>query len=121
MNEIVIRGLKIRAHVGVPDEELASAQEIHFDLTITPLVGFGEAGDDLSRTVDYAAVVSSVEEIVRARPRRLIETLAYDVASVVIDHFAAASVTVEIRKFILPQTDWVAVRCSLSRASAAAD
>jgi len=121
MNEIVIHGLKVEAHIGVPDEELASAQEIHFDLTITPLIGFGDAGDDLARTVDYAAVVSSVEEIVRARPRRLIETLAHEVATGVLERYAAASVTVEIRKFILPQTDWVAVRCSLDRVSEAAD
>ena len=50
-----------------------------------------------------------------ARPRRLIETLALDIAGEILARFAVASVDVELRKYILPDTDYVAVRLSRHR------
>jgi len=46
---------------------------------------------------------------VDARPRKLIETLAADIAAAVLEDPAASGVSVEVRKFILPGTRWVAV------------
>jgi phosphoglycolate phosphatase/dihydroneopterin aldolase len=45
----------------------------------------------------------------------LIETLADEVAGLIIAEFGALSVEVELRKFILPQTRHVAVRCARSK------
>ena len=111
MNEILIRGLRARAFIGVPDEERASAQELAIDITLEPKTPFADLGDDLSKTVDYAAVAARVISIVEERPRRLIETLASDIVSALVAEFPARAATVEIRKFILPNTDHVAVRC----------
>jgi dihydroneopterin aldolase len=48
--------------------------------------------------------------VAAAKPRRLIETLAAELAQVVLEEFAAAQVQITLRKRILPQTDHVAVR-----------
>ena len=111
MNEIRIESLRVRTRIGVPDEERADEQEVEIDLRIEPGVDFSEMDDDISKTIDYAQVCERIAELAAARPRNLIETLAADIAEFVRDKFAARSVEVEVRKFILPQTRHVAVRC----------
>ena len=115
MNEIWIRGLRIETLIGVPDEERGRLQEIVFDILIEPACGFGEMNDEISRTVDYGEVARRISELAGERPRNLIETLAVDVARMILGEFHARSATVEIHKFILPQTDFVAVRYRLER------
>ncbi|MDX2080403.1 MAG: dihydroneopterin aldolase [Terrimicrobiaceae bacterium] len=115
MNEIVIRGLRLSAHVGVPDEERAEAQELQVDLVIEPVTGFEDLGEEIGRTVDYDRLSRRVAAVAGERPRKLIETLAVDIAEATLAEFPAASVTVEIRKFILPATDHVAVRFRATR------
>ena len=44
------------------------------------------------------------------REWKLIETLASDIANLVLREFAVESVTVEVQKFVLPETRYVAVR-----------
>ena len=65
--------------------------------------------DSIETTVDYRAVCVAVEELAGKGQRRLIETLADDIADLVLEDPAAKRVKVELRKFILPQTEWVAV------------
>ena len=49
-------------------------------------------------------------------PRQLIETLAEDIATLVLACFSVcAEVDVELRKYILPDTDYVAVRLTRRR------
>lgn len=111
MNEIRIDSIRVRTRIGVPDEERADEQEVEIDLRIEPGVDFSEMEDDISKTIDYAQVCERIAELAAARPRNLIETLAADIAELVRNKFAARSVEVEVRKFILPQTRHVAVRC----------
>lgn len=109
MSRIFVRGLRVSTCIGVPDEERATPQEVELDLEITPTARFETLGDDIAGTIDYAAVVTRVEALAGAEPRRLVEVLARDVAETVLREFGAASVTVEVRKFILPQTRCVGV------------
>lgn len=111
MNEILINSLRVPTRIGVPDEERVELQELEVHIRIEPARGFHEMCDDISLTVDYAAVCQRVAEMAMERPRRLIETLAQEVCDRILEEFAATSVEVEIRKFILPTTRYVAVRC----------
>lgn len=115
MNEILIRGLRVQVFIGVPDAERAVPQELIVDVTIDPMVRFGDLHDDISRTVDYAAAAARVSDVARERPRRLIETLADEIARMLLEEFPARSALVEIRKFVLPETDYVSVRCRIER------
>ncbi len=115
MNEIVIKGLRFMAHVGVPDAEIAHAQELLADIVFVPLTSFQDLGDEIAATVDYDAAACRAAAIAVEKPRRLIETLAEDIACGLLEEFPARSVAVEIRKFILPQTEYVAVRCLRER------
>jgi dihydroneopterin aldolase len=111
MNEILIAGLRVKTRIGVPDEERLDEQELEFDLRIQPARAFVEMQDRLEDTIDYAKVCERVAEIASAKPRKLIETLADEIAEMILNEFHARRVEVELRKFILPQTRHVAVRC----------
>jgi len=115
MNEILIRGLEVEAHLGVPDEERAKPQRIVIHAVITPLIAFSELADSIERTVDYDAATRRITALVTARPRRLIETLAFEIAEMLVGDFPAARAEIEVRKFILPDTEYVAVRCVRER------
>ena len=45
MSEILIAGLRVKTHIGVPDEERAAEQDIEIDIRIQPMRGFLEMGD----------------------------------------------------------------------------
>jgi dihydroneopterin aldolase len=115
MSEILVTGLRVRTHIGVPDEERSEMQELEIDLCIRPAMSFQEMSDQLTNTIDYAKVCERVSEIASAKPRNLIETLADEVAFTILSEFQARRIEVEVRKFILPGTRHVAVRCSRDR------
>ena len=116
LSEIVIDSLRAKTWIGVPDAERMEAQEIEMDIRIQPRRSFAEMQDDISLTVDYAAVCQRVSELTQERPRRLIESLAQEICEMILKEFAATSAEVEIRKFILPETRYVAVRWSCLKA-----
>ena len=111
-DRIHIEQLEIYANVGVPDAERATKQRLLVNLTLTPCNEFRQLHDALEQTVDYAAVCETVKEFVGDRSFKLIETLADQLASLISERFAVARVDVEVRKFILPDTAYVAVRTS---------
>ncbi len=110
---ILIRRLAVSCFIGVPEEERAEAQTLYLSLEITPERRFSSLQDRISDTVDYDRVARRTVELAAERPRRLIETLADEVAVMVLSEFAARQVTVEIEKHILPETEAVLVRTSL--------
>ncbi len=108
--EILIEELEIFARVGVPAEERAASQRLVVSLALQPRQPFGARADDLAETVDYAAVCGELRAFAATREDRLIETLADAMAELVLERFAVARVELELRKFILPETKFVAVR-----------
>lgn len=112
---IIISELEVYYHVGVPDQERAKAQRLLLNLEIS--YDFAEAAqsDDLKSTIDYYSVCQRLLSFGEKREWKLIEKLASDVAEMVIEDFGAARVQVEVRKFIIPQTSYVAVRLVRAR------
>ena len=108
--EIHIENLWVSTHVGVPDEERAEAQQVAFCLTMVPERAMAGLGDSIDKTVDYFAVSQRVAEVAGEGARKLIETLAEDVAELLLREFALESVEVELRKFILENADYVSVK-----------
>lgn len=113
-DEIQIIGMRIPVHIGVLAEERASPQILEADIIMRLRCSCDELRDDLASTIDYAAVDARVRELAASRPRHLIETLASEIAALLLREFGAASVSVEIRKQILPDVRHVAVRLQRS-------
>ena len=114
---IRVEQLELRAQIGVPDDERATPQRLALNLTIEPSNSFRELDDRIENTVDYFVVARTVQQLAAMRPRRLLETLAEEIAQEVLAKFPVRSVEVELRKFILPDTAFVAVRLRRERES----
>jgi FolB domain-containing protein len=106
---IGIQGLEVMAHVGVPEAERVAPQRLLIDLRFAAALQPEKLQDELDQTVDYAAVSLRVNEIVSEYPRKLIETLADDLTEILLQEFSLRWIELTIRKFILPQTEWVSV------------
>jgi 7,8-dihydroneopterin aldolase/epimerase/oxygenase len=108
---IEIKRLRIVTHIGVPDEERAEEQLLHVTVRLTTSTAFAAMEDEISNTVDYAVLAESIQRLAAERPRRLIETLADEIAALVLTYPIASSAWVRVEKKILPDTDYVAVEC----------
>ena len=109
-DEIKIEELELMARVGVPEKERRRPQRLVVSLILQPREGFTDLGDDLARTVDYALVYEELQRFVTAREDKLIETLAHEMAMFLLRRFPLVQVDLELRKFVLPGTKYVAVR-----------
>jgi len=115
-DQIHIRGFEVLAHIGVPDEERATAQRLTFHLTLWPARQMDELKDEIGRAVDYANVCGAVKSFVEPRRDNLIETMANGVAMHLLQAFELRRVTVELRKYILPDVEFVSVSVTRERA-----
>lgn len=112
---IEIRRLRVTTSIGVPDEERANGQDLLVTVRMVPAQGFVGMADELSNTVDYHSAAMEVEALAQARPRRLIETLAVEIAEHLLREYPLSRVAVTVEKHILPQTECVAVHVERCR------
>ncbi|MDP3766695.1 MAG: dihydroneopterin aldolase [Dehalococcoidia bacterium] len=107
---IIVRGLAVRAYVGVGALERRAPQTVVVDVEIR-LRDPSVASDHMSASVNYAAVVRCIEETAIMERAVLLETLAERIASRIHKDERVADVTVTIMKpRKLPNCDAVGVR-----------
>lgn len=115
MNDrILIDQLEVHYRVGVPDEERAQPQRLLLCLELEADFKQAVQTDDLSHTVNYEAVCRRLKDFGEERSWKLIETLAADLATMILQEFHVQSVQIEVRKFVIPETNYIAVRHSMS-------
>ena len=115
MDHIVICDLEVAYRVGVSEVERATSQRLLLSLDLEVEFDRAIASDNLDHTIDYYAVTRHLLEYGQGRTWRLIEKLAADIAELMLTEFHARAVTVEVRKFIIPETRYVAVRLRRAR------
>ena len=108
-DQVRIERLEIFAHIGVPDEERAAPQRLTFNLALWPIRQAGEIHDEISRAVNYATVCAETRKFVAASRNKLIETLADALAAHLLATFEIRRITIELRKYILPDVEFVSV------------
>jgi dihydroneopterin aldolase len=114
---IHIEQMEVFAHIGVPTDERASPQRLTFNITLWPACNAPELGDEIGRTVNYAVVCTETKNFVRDRSDRLIETLADALASHLLEVFEIRRITIELRKFILPDVEFVSMTVTRDRST----
>ena len=80
LDQIALRGLRVFGYHGVLESERRDGQEFLVDAVLWLDTAPAAASDDLSLTVDYAALAGRLAAIVAGPPVRLIETLAQRLA-----------------------------------------
>jgi 7,8-dihydroneopterin aldolase/epimerase/oxygenase len=119
MDTITLHDLEVFYRVGVPEEERSQPQRLLLNIELAHDFSAAAAGDDLSKTINYFEVSQRLLHFGRERSWKLIETLALEIADLLLTEFHPAQVSVEVKKFILPEARHVAVR--VTRPAAASD
>lgn len=97
-DRITLRGVRAFGHHGVLAEETELGQEFLVDLILWLDLRAAAATDDLAETVDYGALAVRVAEIVGGPPRRLIETVAAEIADGLMADSRLFAVEATVRK-----------------------
>lgn len=106
-DSIHIKELQLSCYIGVPEEERANTQMLKISLTLIPQQSLQKTHDDIANTLNYADIALGLEEEALRTPRKLIETLACDLGNYILTHWPVKQVTIQLHKFILPQTESV--------------
>jgi dihydroneopterin aldolase len=101
-DRIEVRGLRVEAAHGVSEQERARPQPFEVDLDLYLSLSAAAASGDLAHTADYSAAVGAAVSVLRGPPRRLLETLAAEMAGAVLADERVQAVTVALRKLRPP-------------------
>jgi dihydroneopterin aldolase len=115
VSKISIVELEVFYRVGVPDEERTRAQRLL--LTVGMEFDFAAAAktDSINDTIDYFAVSQRLLKFGKGREWKLIEKLAADIADMILSEFKPQTITVEVKKFPIPQARHVSVSLTKRR------
>ena len=107
--KISIVDLEVFYRVGVPEEERAKTQRLL--LTIEMRFDFSAAAktDSIADTIDYFTVSQRLLKFGEGKSWKLIEKLAADIREMILSGFKVKNVSVEVKKFVIPQARYVSV------------
>ena len=114
-DRIHIHQLELAARVGVPEKERAAPQRLTVSITLWPQQQTEGLQDDIAKTVNYSKVCEETKKFVLGCSDKLIETLADRMASHLLQLFPIEKVEIELRKFVLPDADYVSVTVTRSQ------
>lgn len=98
MDITFLHGLRIACIIGIWDWERAAKQTVIVDLDMGSDIARAAASDDIRDTVDYKAVAKRLEQFVGDSEYRLVETLAENIALLVLREFNLPWVRVRVNK-----------------------
>ena len=117
-SSIVITGIQLNAHCGVTDIERSQPQPILVDLTLRCPNEPAFLSDQITDTVDYAAITQSVRDIGESQTYALLETLAERICQTLFQEFPLTHLKIWVRKIRPPMKDFtgsVGIRLMRSR------
>jgi dihydroneopterin aldolase len=107
--KISIVDLEVFYRVGVPDAERAQPQRLLLTVEMASDFSAAARSDGIADTIDYFAVTQRLLKLGDGREWKLIEKLAADIADAILAEFKPQGVSVEVKKFIIPQAKYVSV------------
>lgn len=97
-DKIIISNLKIDTIIGLYPWEKKVRQTLLIDLSLSTDIRKAASNDDLHHTINYEAVCQYVTELAQHNEYKLIETLAENIATTILENFSALSVGVTVKK-----------------------
>lgn len=98
LDRIRLSGITLYGTHGVTPAEREVGRPFEIELELALDLSAAAESDDLTATVDYAAVCEVVREVHEAGPYHLLEALAGRIAKRILSEFAVSEVTVRARK-----------------------
>jgi dihydroneopterin aldolase len=101
--KLVIANLQLYSYHGATTEEQQLGGRYEIDAELYFEASAAIAHDDLDRTVNYADVMTCISDVASAKRRRLIETLACEIAHAILERFSQVeTVCIRVRKRTVP-------------------
>jgi len=97
-DRIELKGIEVLARHGVLEHEKREPQIFRIDLTLYLDLSSAGASDDLADTVDYGKLAQVTHDLVQGESRDLIESVANQIATVVLAEPHVDRVTVTVHK-----------------------
>ena len=97
-DRLTISGMTFMGRHGVLPEEEVESQRFVVDVDLAVDAQRAAEHDDLSATIDYAAVFDAVRGVIETESYRLIETLAETVAARLLETLPLTELEVRVRK-----------------------
>ena len=116
MSKIAIADLEVFFCVGVTDEERAKPQRLLISVDMSMDFSVAAVSDRIEKTINYQDVANEVLKYGEGRNWKLIEKLATNLAEFILTRYKPQGVTVEVKKFPLPQARHVSVSATKVRA-----
>ncbi len=115
MSKITIADLEVFYCVGVGDEERAKPQRLLVTIEISFDFFSAAISDRVEKTINYQEIVDDLLKFGENRSWKLIEKLATNIAEMILTRYRPRAVTVEVKKFVIPQAKQVAVSLTQTR------
>ncbi len=87
MDKIILTGIEIFGRHGCSAAEQKRGQIFKVDIELNLSLDAAGRTDNISETVDYAQVLFDVERVVGGTPRKLIETVAEEIAATLLKNY----------------------------------
>lgn len=97
-DSVFIRDLRVETVVGIFDWERRIRQTISLDLDMSADIRHAARSDRIEDTLDYKAVAKRVTQFVSAAQCQLVETLAEQIAGLILKEFRVTHVKVVLHK-----------------------
>ena len=114
-DRLILRDVVVSCRIGVSIAEQAAPQDLWIDLDLEIDAARSAVRDDVREAIDYAALVSAVQLSARDKAYHLLETLAEDLAALVLQQFPTEEVVVRVKKRALAGIDYAAVEITRRR------
>jgi len=115
MARISIVDLETHFCVGLTDEERAKPQRLLLSIDMNLDFTTAAVSDRVEKTINYQSVVDDLLKFGDGRNWKLLEKLVSNIADTILSRYRPDSVTVEAKKFVIPQARYVAVSINKGR------
>ena len=117
MSKITIVDLEVFYNVGVSEEERSKPQRLLVTIDMSLDFSSAAVSDRIEKTIDYNEVCQEMLKFGEGRSWKLLERLSTAIADYILAEYKPQAVLVEVKKFIIPQTRYVSVSVTQSRAA----
>jgi dihydroneopterin aldolase len=95
---IFLSDLRVQTVIGIWDWERAIKQTVGIDLEMATDIRKAAASDSIKDTLDYKSVAKRIIEFVEQSSFQLVETMAEQIAGIIMDEFGVPWVKVRLSK-----------------------
>jgi 7,8-dihydroneopterin aldolase/epimerase/oxygenase len=115
MSRISLVDLEVFYSVGLTDEERATPQRLLLTVDLDYDFSSASVSDRIEKTINYQTLTDRLLKFGNGRNWKIIEKTVANLADMILAEFRPLAVTVELKKFAIPQARYVSVTVTRSR------